>query len=208
MHAGERVEIGEREVERGDIRGQLCYPLFLGLPARTYGQERVCDRDVQTPAEVGLGVPIRPPTVGSASSTGTRRSVSGRSRVTARPTIAPARSGGQVRAAPAARTRLDCQGSHPAGRSRPGSHPDGLSARPAAGPAARAAPPAGQPSSPGRPGSGTGKNSRSPGPPAGAAPPPPPTAPRSARPAPPPPPAAPRPAPSAPDSVSPKPELL
>src|SRR5580658_7825918 len=109
-------------------------------------------------------------------------------------------------------------GSHPAGPPAPGSRPDGLSARPAAGPAAPAAPCAGWPSSslqpPGCPGPGAARNSRSPGPPAGASPPPPPAATRSSPAAPPPPPAVPRPAQpvphttAAPDAASPNPTMI
>src|ERR1019366_538583 len=92
-------------------------------------------------------------------------------------------------------------GSHPAGPSTPGSHPDGLSGRPAPGPAAfAAAQPSSSPSPRGRPGPGAERSSKNPGPPAGATPQPRPAASRSARPAPLPLPAAPRPAPSAPRS--------
>ena len=85
-------------------------------------------------------------------------------------------------------------------------------------PAAPAAPPAGRPSSPpsppGHPDSGAARNSKSPGPPAGAAPRPPRAAPRSARPAPPPPPPVPhsgQPDPhtrAAPDAASPNPTMI
>jgi hypothetical protein len=39
--------MGERVVERSETRGQLRYPLFLGLPDRTNGQERIHYRDVK-----------------------------------------------------------------------------------------------------------------------------------------------------------------
>jgi hypothetical protein len=44
MHTDERVEMSEREVERSEARAQSSYPLFLGLPDRTCGQEWVHDR--------------------------------------------------------------------------------------------------------------------------------------------------------------------
>ncbi len=47
VHAGERIVMGERVVERSDTRGQFRYLLLLGLPDRTCGQEGAHYRDVK-----------------------------------------------------------------------------------------------------------------------------------------------------------------